>query len=57
VPFPLPLSPDVIAIQLALVDALHAQPSPADTVTLCGPPVAATLNAFVPTPRTHVAKS
>ena len=33
-PFPVPLAPDVTVIQAALLLAVHAQPVPADTVTV-----------------------
>ena len=33
-PLPLPLAPDVTVIQFALLRAVHAQPVPADTLTV-----------------------
>jgi hypothetical protein len=33
-PFPLPLLPDVMVIQDALLPAVHAQPLPAETLTV-----------------------
>ena len=40
VPFPLPLPPEVIEIQPALLEAIHEQPLPAVTFTLALPPLA-----------------
>jgi hypothetical protein len=41
-PFPVPLDPDVMVSQPALLLAVHAQPLPADTVMLPEPPDAET---------------
>ena len=40
-PVPLPLAPDVTVSQLALLDAVQAQPAGAVTVTVPVPPAAA----------------
>ena len=45
VPLPEPLAPAVTVIQVALLVAVHAQPVPAVTVTLLGPPAAVALRA------------
>jgi hypothetical protein len=42
-PFPVPVAPDVMAIHVALLVAVHAQPAPAVTVTV---PVVATAPTF-----------
>jgi hypothetical protein len=39
VPFPLPLLPEVMVIQAALLEADQAQPAPAVTITFPAPPV------------------
>ena len=42
-PLPLPLLPDVMVMNVALLTAVHAQPAPAVTLTLAEPPPAAKL--------------
>ena len=46
-PLPLPLAPDVIVIQPALLVAVHAQPAPAVTPTLNAPPAETTVVLLV----------
>ncbi len=43
VPSPVPLAPDVIVSHEALLVAVHGQVDPAETVTVTGPPLAATV--------------
>ena len=51
VPLLVPLPPDVTAIQLALLAAVHPQLAPAVTETLAAPPAAVALGLVGETPK------
>src|SRR3954470_24958406 len=52
-PLPLPLLPDEMVSQDALLLAVHAQPAPAETLTLAEPPAAGTVKPDGPSPIVH----
>jgi hypothetical protein len=53
VPFPFPLAPDIIVIQLAVVFANQAQPAPALTLADPVPPVAGKLSPLTEAVKLH----
>src|SRR6478735_11150265 len=55
VPLPLPLLPDEIVSQEALLLAVHAQPAPAETLTFAGPPAAGMVSPEGPRPKVQLA--
>ena len=55
VPLPLPLLPDEIVSQGALLLAVHAQPAPAETLTFADPPAAGMVSPDGPRPKLQLA--
>src|SRR5436190_24082573 len=55
VPLPLPLLPDEIVSQEALLLAVHAHPAPAETLTFADPPAAGMVSPDGPRPKLQLA--